>query len=324
LDYNTYYYWKVIAKDPKGAQTSSGVRVFKTQMPPNNPPEVPSNGWPSNNVTNMPLDLTLSWSCSDPDGDTLSFDLYFGTTTNPPKILSGYKGTSYTLHGLRGSETYYWKVVAKDDKGGITSGPIWSFETEKNNDPYSPSLTNPTNGWVNGVTLSWSSPIPADPDEDSVYYDLYFGTTPNPPLYVGHLYGTSYTLPRLNYSTTYHWKVIARDGKGGSASSLIGSFTTKSNQQPNINSIGAEIQSRANVTLSWDIDDPNNDDWQVDVYLGTSQSNLNKIASGLTSSSYKIKDILAADTTYYWKIVVKDEGGLSRESSVYSFTTGKW
>lgn len=334
LSYNTYYYWKVVAKDTKGAQTSSDVMVFKTQMPPNNPPVTPSNGWPSN-VTNMPLDLTLSWTCSDPDGDNLTYDLYFGTSSNPSKILNNYSGNSYTLHSLNGNTTYYWKVVAKDGKGGVTSGPVWSFTTLGNNPPSSPNLTNPANGQtnvpVNGVTLQWNHPSTdpdaPDPDGDSVYYDLYFGTNPNPPLYAGHLYGTSYALPRLNYSTTYYWKVIARDGKGGSTSSGVSSFTTDANQAPQINSMqpsnNSNNQLRANLALNWSVTDSNNDNWTVDVYLGTNPVNLQKIADGLTGNSYVIKDVLAANTTYYWQIVVKDQGGLSTTSSLYNFTTGK-
>jgi hypothetical protein len=131
----------------------------------------------------------------------------------------------------------------------------------------------------------------------------------------------------LNYSTTYYWKVIARDGKGGSTSSGVSSFTTDANQAPQINSMqpsnNSNNQLRANLALNWSVTDPNNDNWTVDVYLGTNPVNLQKIADGLTGNSYVIKDVLAANTTYYWQIVVKDQGGLSTTSSLYNFTTGK-
>jgi len=325
LSYNTYYYWEVVAKDPKGAQTSSGILCFKTQAPPNNAPAQPSNGWP-NNIANMPLNLTLSWSCSDPDNDNLSYDIYLGTTSNPSRIVSNYKGTSYTVYGLLADQIYYWKIVAKDGKGGVTAGPVWMFTTIGNNPPSpKPTLTNPVNGWVRGVILNWTGS--EDSDGDSVYYDLYFGTNPNPPLLAGHLYGTSYSLPRLNYNTTYYWKVVARDGKGGETSSSLGQFTTLANQAPvvNLNNPinGSTGQSRANLTLSWNVTDNNNDNWTADVYLGTSPNNLIKIASDLSNgTSYTVKDILAANTTYYWKVVTKDEGGLTGESSVQNFTTG--
>lgn len=35
----------------------------------------------------------------------------------------------YTLSGLASNTTYYWKVVALDNKGGKTKSDIWSFTT---------------------------------------------------------------------------------------------------------------------------------------------------------------------------------------------------
>ncbi len=50
----------------------------------NNPPNKPSNPYPANGgASNVPLNVTLKWEASDPDGDTLKFDLYFGEDTNP-------------------------------------------------------------------------------------------------------------------------------------------------------------------------------------------------------------------------------------------------
>jgi hypothetical protein len=37
----------------------------------------------------------------------------------------------------------------------------------------------------------------------------------------------TYQVSGLNNATTYYWKVVADDGKGGQASSPTGSFTTK-------------------------------------------------------------------------------------------------
>jgi len=35
----------------------------------------------------------------------------------------------YTLENLNPNTKYYWKVVAKDGKGGVKEGPVWSFTT---------------------------------------------------------------------------------------------------------------------------------------------------------------------------------------------------
>ncbi len=69
---------------------------------------------PANNATNQPVTLTLSWGCSDPDGDSLTYDVYFGTSSNPTmKVSSGQSGKTLSRSNLSHNTTYYWKVVAK-------------------------------------------------------------------------------------------------------------------------------------------------------------------------------------------------------------------
>ena len=48
-----------------------------------NPPYEPSDPYPSNNSKSVDIDITLSWNCSDPEGDNITYDIYFGDN-NPP------------------------------------------------------------------------------------------------------------------------------------------------------------------------------------------------------------------------------------------------
>jgi len=102
----------------------------------NNPPNKPSNPYPANGASNVPLNVTLKWEASDPDGDTLKFDLYFGEDTNPPLKESNLTSKSYGPLELEDGKTYYWKVVAKDPDGKTATSNIWSFTTK------TASLTN--------------------------------------------------------------------------------------------------------------------------------------------------------------------------------------
>ena len=95
----------------------------------NNPPNQPSNPNPGNGVVNQAINTTLSWSCSDPNSDPLTYDVYFGTSNNPPFASGNQTSTSYNPGQLNNSTTYYWKIVAKDNQGGVTEGPVWSFST---------------------------------------------------------------------------------------------------------------------------------------------------------------------------------------------------
>jgi len=106
----------------------------KTYRKPNNPPNTPNNPSPLDSATDVDLDVNLSWDCSDPDGHRLTYDVYFGTTSPPPFVHSGYDATNFELGQLDLDTTYYWKVVAKDSpstgESKTASGPIWSFTTK--------------------------------------------------------------------------------------------------------------------------------------------------------------------------------------------------
>lgn len=74
---------------------------------------------------------TLEWTANDVDtNDNLSFDVYFGSV-NPPTTKIGNNQNAKTIEvELSDSTNYYWKVVVKDNNGGITTGQIWYFKTD--------------------------------------------------------------------------------------------------------------------------------------------------------------------------------------------------
>jgi hypothetical protein len=98
----------------------------------NNAPAAPTNPVPADDATGLPTSLLLSWDCSDPDGGVLMYDVYFGENDNPNMAIStDQTALSINPTGLTNSTRYYWKVAAKDGKGGTTVGPVWSFTTNK-------------------------------------------------------------------------------------------------------------------------------------------------------------------------------------------------
>ncbi|HHV01243.1 MAG TPA: hypothetical protein GXX68_03525 [Defluviitoga tunisiensis] len=95
----------------------------------NKAPNKPTNPTPANGASNVPINVTLKWEATDPDGDTLKFDLYFGEQSNPPLKESNLTTKSYGPLELENDKTYHWKVVAKDPDGKTATSPVWSFST---------------------------------------------------------------------------------------------------------------------------------------------------------------------------------------------------
>ena len=96
----------------------------------NRPPESPGNLSPEHGASGQPTDIVLSWECSDPDGDDLVYDVFFGLLeTDLERIASSVAEASLLVEGLDHNVRYFWQIVARDAEGAETAGPIWGFRT---------------------------------------------------------------------------------------------------------------------------------------------------------------------------------------------------
>jgi len=107
----------------------NGGDLLPLLMPENHPPETPHSPSPGNGATDIGITPSIQWYCSDSDGDSLSYDIYFGPYSNPPKVESNQTSTIYNPSALQYSTTYYWRIIAWDSNGAKTVGPIWHFKT---------------------------------------------------------------------------------------------------------------------------------------------------------------------------------------------------
>lgn len=134
LEKGTSYYWRLKARDTKGAESAySSVSHFLTEGVgvSNHLPFAPELVAPLLNAEIDGTSTTLSWTASDVDGDTLSYDVYLDTTGDPStKVSEGQSGTTYEATGLSASSAYYFKIVVKDGNGGVTIGQVWHFTTK--------------------------------------------------------------------------------------------------------------------------------------------------------------------------------------------------
>jgi len=117
------------AYDTSDNEATSDIITVTLTEGTGNPPNPPSNPSPADNATSISTNTNLSWECSDPNGDPLTFDVYFGTNSNPPLVNSGQSETTYDPGTLDPETPYYWKIKAKDDHSNSTIGDVWQFST---------------------------------------------------------------------------------------------------------------------------------------------------------------------------------------------------
>ena len=166
------------------------------------------------------MGATLSW---EEGGGATSYDVYFGTSA-PPDFIRNQSGTTYDPPGHLSYDTiYYWRIDPRNG-AGATTGPLWSFRSER---PPSSSPEQVTNrsprqsaqGVSIGVAVSWKD------GGGATSYDVYFGTS-DPPGFVRNQTGTTYDPPGdLTHDAIYYWRIDPRNGAGVTTGS-VWSFQT--------------------------------------------------------------------------------------------------
>jgi len=233
LSYDTMYYWKIRVKDEFGTSEIGPTWKFTTKSNP--APNKPSNPVPADESINRPKNQQLQWTSTDLDEENVTYDVYFGTATNPAKKSSNQTSTSFDPGILEYNTTYYWKIIAWDEANQHAISPLWNFTVSTSNlKPHIPSNPQPQHQEENtelDVTLRWNG---GDQDSSIVTYALYFGNSDPPELEKENLTTNLFELTNLSYNTTYYWKIISTDEENATQNGSIWSFTTKTKQSSGI------------------------------------------------------------------------------------------
>jgi N-acetylneuraminic acid mutarotase len=220
-----------------------------------------------------------------------------------------------------------------------TTTPTSSTPATTNNPPCKPTIIFPLNNSegqaVSFPILTWKS---SDPDVgDTVCYNVFIDVY-NPPTiqYGGTFYDTTLMISDLfAYTTTYYWKVVAKDNHGLTTSGDVWSFTTRASpwiEKANIitnrgwlasalydnkiYSIGGESSDYYNVVECFDI---SSNTWSTRSSMPTARSGL--IAEAVNNRIYAIGG--ASDPNGYLKIVEEYNPTTDTWSSKTSMPTGR-
>jgi hypothetical protein len=219
---------------------------------------------------------------------------------------------SEVVSGLSEGTSYECKAGVSN-AAGEGWGSIVPFMT--NRDPYAPSSPSPYDNEPNVALdrdLSWTG---GDPDGDIVYYDVYFEANGNPPdvLVSANQQQSSYDPGPLQPLTTYYWRIVAEDARGGSTTGPVWRFTTQSASQP-----PTTPSTPAGQTFVWTNDaheyttvatDPNGDNiwYRFDWGDGTYSNWLGPYATGVPASG---SHSWTAAGSFAVRAKAKDPGGL--------------
>jgi len=167
-----------VSQEKPFQRMAAAVRV----RPPNSPPNMPSSPSPAKGGTDISVDADLTWAGGDPDpGDTVTYDVYFGTNETPPLVSSGQTATTYDPGILSYSTKHYWKIVATDNYDAVIEGPLWDFTTEApgDNPPVAIGLDS-IRDWLEVVygfdDGEWTWYNPSWPPEANTLTTLYMGS----------------------------------------------------------------------------------------------------------------------------------------------------
>ena len=138
------------------------------------------------------------------------------STTYANQVTSEY---SCTVTG-----TYYFSFNCYSAKNKLTLhvDNVRIYETVPTA-PTCASLSAPSNGATNvslSQVISWAA------TSGATGYDVYFGTSPTPPLVSSNQAGTTYNPGTLSSNTTYYHKIVPRNSVGSATGCNTWSFTT--------------------------------------------------------------------------------------------------
>ncbi len=287
---------------------------------------------------------------TDPDNDPLMYEVYFGTDKievenavitsssvylgemfyNPNSELVDYQ---YTSGGKTAdyNTMYYWKVIVKDGKGGVTEGDVWSFITEYETEVIG-ELINDTSYNVKleiAILDKATSPSTIKPMLDKTEIITSEGAfTFNFALvkdsYIAIIYldeNNNGLFEEVEVKENQEFEVL-----GSSVVEIVDfgviAFSNTPEKPNYILPIDMTTNTAINIELSWnEVIEPDGNELEYEILLGELGTTLSSI--GITSMTAITVSALNYETEYGWQVVARDEYGFENKGDIWSFITEK-
>jgi hypothetical protein len=155
-------------------------------------------------------------------------------------------------------------------------------------------------------------------------YDIYMGTDGNLEIISSNQVNLQYNTQNLDYHTTYFWQIVANSTLLHTTGPVWQFETRYLNYPPyepeNPEPETGETGISSTIALNWDCTDPENNEINFDLYLGTEEAPP-LFAENIPFSQYD-PGLLESFTTYYWRVRAWDSDNYT-DGVIWYFTTGQ-
>jgi Chitobiase/beta-hexosaminidase C-terminal domain/Divergent InlB B-repeat domain len=338
---NTLYYWRAQASD--GFLNSNWMptaNFFVNTV--NDNPSKPGISSPADNMLVATLTPVLSvTNATDVDiYDTITYDFDIASdagfntiVASAPGVAQGAGGTtSWSLpqaQSLSEDTTYFWRVRAKDNNGGMSDWASASFFVNTvNHPPTAPLVKSPTDGSeVATFTPSLVVNNATDPDRQSLMYTFELDTVNTFDSTTDHQISglvaegsgtTSWTPTTLREDTTYYWRVKASDGQlDGPFTASAKFFVNTVNEAPSVPTLNNPANGTWVTVLAPTLQvnastDPDMDSLTYEFQVSTDSTFSTLVTSAdKAGTSWVVPMNLANNTQYWWRAQARDEHDLA-------------
>lgn len=238
LSASTYYSFSVTATNAFGTGPA-GSAGATTQAPPC------TTGTPSISVSGTSTSaISISWAAVSGSG-TVTYYVYYGTTSSASNYWGSTTGTSSTVSGLPSSTTHYLRIYASSDCGSSGySNTVTATTQTPCSVPSAPSGLSASVASSSQINVSWGSSSGTSP--------ISYSLTRNGSSLGSVSANSSRNDTGLSPSTTYNYTLTATNSCGSAQSNV--SATTTAAPCPTVSPISSLTSSglsTSSIRINW-------------------------------------------------------------------------